>query len=192
MAKFCGKCGAQLDDNAVFCNACGAQLGATGGNAGMPSFVTNYAKNLSTRNHWLLTFAAQFICLIFSTLALISVGSGSSSSNLSIWDGLSGFELTGGSVFYVIFLLAYIAAVVYMFLPIAFEKAFTLKSLLPVAVVAAAYFVYNIIMVLCVTGEFPSYAEAGLSVWGIFYIIISIAVIADLVLFTLKCKSENM
>ncbi len=28
MAKFCDKCGAQLDDNATFCTSCGASLGA--------------------------------------------------------------------------------------------------------------------------------------------------------------------
>lgn len=184
MAKFCQKCGNQLDDNAAFCNACGAQFG---GGAAMPAFISNYANNISTRVHWLIAFAAQFLCLIIATLPLI--GSGNYSASILDLLGETALDATAGSVFEVLFILGFIAAAVYMILPIALEKPFDFKALLPINIAAIVYFIYNVIMIIYICSE--AYGDVGLSVWGWIYILVSLAAIADLVLFSLKFKSQN-
>lgn len=45
MSKFCGRCGAQLDDNAIFCTKCGANLGQPN-----QQFNADAVKNVAAKN----------------------------------------------------------------------------------------------------------------------------------------------
>ena len=44
MSKFCGKCGAKLEDDAVFCGTCGSSVGE-GGNTTVNTTIINNVYN---------------------------------------------------------------------------------------------------------------------------------------------------
>lgn len=183
MAKFCQRCGKQLEDNARFCSACCAPVAGPV----TPSFITNYAKGISTRNHWMLTFAAQFFSIIFATLPLIT--GNQFYGDLTLLKTLSRMDATAGLVFGILFMLAFLGSAIYMIMPIVREKPFDFKYLLPVNITAIAYYLYNVIMFIYIYAE--SDGDGAFTVWGWLYVIIAAAAIADLVLFSLKFKSTK-
>ena len=145
MAKFCGNCGAQMDDNLMFCGNCGARAG------GQPAAPVNQAaptpavapapaatpfanidyKGVLTgktdeKTNWIVALGLQVLAIIMFLLPIfgtkIKIGSEKEVEN---WNLLSdNYKDSGFRAFPTVLLILAIAAVIYMLLPIIQKKAF--------------------------------------------------------------------
>lgn len=211
MSKFCGNCGAVLNDNDTFCANCGTAQPSGGGNNNSNRPVGGGAQLLAdpTSKRWLIFAAEQIICGILALLPItrvkISYWGESESQSFSIFEVLKN---TGhSSAFVIIFLILLFAGAALTALPILIQKPVevsgyriaevgTTAGLRILQIVSIAFLAIVIINFLIVNGTIKdllgSYNDSvsfGFSIWGWIYIIASVASIGDMFYYSYKLKN---
>ena len=76
MSKFCGKCGAKLEDDAVFCGTCGSSVGE-GGNTTVNTTIINNVYNghtkVTNRNVAIAVILSLVTCGIYGLFWMASI-----------------------------------------------------------------------------------------------------------------------
>lgn len=97
MAKFCGNCGAQMDDNAAVCGFCGASLNS-GSSSAMNSFkVDDPEKKKKIKKY--VTIGASVVAVIVVASVLISVIVNNTGYKGCLKKTMAAFEKTDSSAF---------------------------------------------------------------------------------------------
>lgn len=184
MAKFCSKCGAQMDDNLMFCGNCGAQQGVAPvatAPAASPLANVDYKGILTgkadEKTNWLAALALQVLSLILFLLPIFSskVKMGSNKET-DTW-GFFGdyFEDTGLRAFPLVLFIVAIAAVIYMLVPVLKKTQFNYAAALVMFVAQTQLWLGTLFLGIKFTdkmGEGDYVARSGLSVAGIIYLVI--------------------
>ncbi|MBR3972160.1 MAG: zinc ribbon domain-containing protein [Ruminococcus sp.] len=185
MAKFCSKCGAQMDDNLMFCGNCGAQQGAAAPAATAPAaapFANLDYKGILTgktdeKTNWLVALALQVLSLILFLLPIFSskVKFGDN-KEVDTW-GFFGdhFEDSGLRAFPLVLFIVAIAAVIYMLVPVLKKTQFNYAAALVMFVAQTQLWLGTLFLGIKFTdkmGEGDYVAKSGLSVAGIIYLVI--------------------
>lgn len=181
MAKFCSKCGAQMDDNLMFCGNCGAQQGAPAAPVAKPLGNLDYMGILKgsadEKTNWLAALALQVLSLILFILPIFSskvkYGSNKETDSWGIFS--DNYEDSGLRILPLILFIVAIAAVIYMLVPVLKKTQFTYSAALVMFVAQTQLWLGMLIYGLKISdsqkqGDY-SY-RVGLSVGGWFYVII--------------------
>lgn len=76
MSKFCGKCGAKLEDDAVFCGTCGSSVGESGNttvNTTIINNVYNGHTKVTNRNVAIAVILSLVTCGIYGLFWMASI-----------------------------------------------------------------------------------------------------------------------
>lgn len=200
MAKFCSQCGTPLADGLSFCTQCGAKqengVPQTGfqpapRTPAAPSPVVQVLTGKVTEGKTaFLLLGEQLLALLLFFLPIMKTSYGSESTMYSVFTFLSTGNNT--SAIHVILLMALIVSMGLFLLPWAkanglqLQKPILSDKVLPLLLFGAsvALFITNIVTFILASSQSASYSyfsvSVGLSVWGIFYIIVTVLANAHL------------
>ena len=188
MAKFCSKCGNPLADGVSFCTKCGAPQASaapqqpvyqqapvyTAPAAPSPIVKLLTGKVTEGKTAFLL-LGEQLLTLFFFFLPILSLSFGKNSSFYSMFYYLDSGDNT--SIIHIILLFVLLASFGLFLIPMLKANGLQLKKqplsdkVLPMLMLGAsvALFIANLVASLMFCDDLGDLA--GLSVWGIFYII---------------------
>ncbi len=191
MAKFCGNCGTQLNDNDMFCGKCGTRVESAELAYRQPPFTPGSTNTPTNKIHWLLSFLGQILCAVLFFLPTMNIEALWVSKDASIMDIISE---AGYSAIYVILLILFFSAAVVMFLPFVLNKPLISKNLIFMKVMSVLFFVINVIVFILIGNEFEEQGgglmEYSLNAFGWIYIIVSVIAIVDLMVLSIKTKKN--
>ncbi len=191
MAKFCGKCGAQLNDNAMFCGKCGSKVEVAEFAYQQPTPTTYTVSNNANKTHWILSFLGQLVCAVLFFLPTINLEALWVVEDVSVMEQVSE---AGYSAIYVILLILFFAAALVMLLPVLQSKPLRSNSLIFMQIMSVLFFVVNVIVYIVVGNEVKDQGfgvvEYGLNAWGWIYIIMNVIMIVDLMVLSSKTKKN--
>ena len=189
MAKFCSKCGAQMDDNLMFCGNCGASA-----NAQAPARPAGPTSNIDVmailkgkadpKTNWIVALLLQVISTIFFILPIFRtkthVDATRYSKEVNEVDSFGvlsedWFKEMGVKAFTIVMLIMAVAAIIYMLAPVL--RKTELNPAAAVAVLVTQATIYLSILFYGIaqseSEKFDGgYYKAGFSVAGWFYIIL--------------------
>ena len=197
MAKFCSQCGNPLADGVSFCTKCGAQQAPAAPQQpahqpapvyrapAAPSPIVKLLTGKVTESKTaFLLLGEQLLALFFLFLPMLSISYG----KLSQWYSVFYYLDTGDNtaIIHTILLFALIVSFGLFLLPMLKTKGLQLSKqplsdkVLPMILlgVSAALFIANIVTIIMFCDDAGDLA--GLSVWGIFYIIFTVLANAHL------------
>lgn len=194
MAKFCSSCGAQLADNLAFCTQCGAKQ-----DQAAPQYVqqpVQYApaapspvlqvltgKVTESKTAFLL-LGEQLLALFLFFLPILKMSLGKESTVMSACTYLEADSKS--TIIHVIVLLALIISMGLFLLPWAkanglkLQKQILSDKVLPLLMLGASVALLITGIVTAIMFNDFSYGYGGLSVWGIFYVIVTVLANAHL------------
>ncbi|MBE6737461.1 MAG: zinc ribbon domain-containing protein [Ruminococcaceae bacterium] len=208
MAKFCSKCGAQMDDNLMFCGNCGAKADA------QPAPVTAPVKKAGGFDivgiltgkgdefiNWIVTLGFQALTLILFFLPLFrtkvktfATGYSPAHTDRDNWGFLNEkYENTGLRAFVIILIIYAILLIGYTLLPILMKKKVNLIGAIALFVVQSTMYLSVIFYTLKIGDvERSAYGvyKIGIGVWGWFYLFTGAAALYLLVVNVLQKKKE--
>lgn len=204
MAKFCSQCGNPLADNMSFCTKCGAQQAPAAPQAPVapqapaapqapvyrapaaPSpIVKLLTGKVSEGKTAFLLLGEQLLALFFFFLPMLSLSYLKQSQWISMFYYLEYGDNT--AIIHIVLLFALMAALGLFLMPMLKANGLQLKKqpiadkALPLilAAVSVALFITNIVAMIMFGDDFGD--MAGLTVWGILYIIFTVLANAHLV-----------
>lgn len=187
MARFCGKCGAPIDDNATFCGNCGNQISQS-------PIVNHFSTTVTDKSYgsaW-LTILLQIICPILFFLPTIKVGAFGIEQSYSILDQVTD---AGYSAIHIILLILFFGAVIFMALPLIQKKPVQKLHITIMSVMTVLFFVANIITYFVIGNAVKKrgygIVDYHLTAWGWFYIIVSILAVIRIVWMMKRIRSSN-
>ena len=188
MAKFCGKCGTQINDNAMFCGRCGAKVEVANA-AYYPMATSNAAPNTPNKLRWVLSMLGQLVCVALFFLPTINLEAFWVDEDVSIIELISE---AGYSPIYVILLI--FVAVLVMILLILQGKPFKANGLMFMQIMFVLFFVVNVTFYVVIGNKVKDQGlgivEYNLNPWGWIYVIMSVITIIDLRDLSSKIKKE--
>lgn len=191
MARFCGNCGTQLNDNAMFCGKCGAKVAVADFAYQQPNSALNNANTTTNKTHWILSFLGQIVCAILFFLPTINLEALWVAKDISVMEQVSE---AGYSAIYVILLILFFSAAIVMLLPVLQSKPLRSNSLVFMQIMSVLFFVVNVIVYIVIGNEVKDQSfgvvEYDLNAWGWIYIIMSIIMIVDLMVLSSKTKTN--
>ena len=191
MARFCGNCGTQLNDNAMFCGKCGAKVAVADFAYQQPNPALNNANTTINKTHWILSFLGQIVCAILFFLPTINLEALWVAEDISVMEQVSE---AGYSAIYVILLILFFSAAIVMLLPVLQSKPLRSNSLVFMQIMSVLFFVVNVIVYIVIGNEVKDQGfgvvEYGLNAWGWIYIIMSVIMIVDLMVLSSKTKTN--
>ncbi len=190
MAKFCGKCGTPINDNAMFCGKCGTKVEVTN-YAYQPMATSTPTLNNSNKTHWILSILSQIICVVLFFLPTVKLEALWVDSDISVFEQVSE---AGYSAIYIILLILFFLAVIVMLLPVLQGNILKNNSLLFMEIVSVLFFIANVIFYIIIGNEVKKQGfgvvEYSLNAWGWIYIIVSIISIINLFILSSKTKKS--
>lgn len=191
MAKFCGKCGAQLNENAMFCGKCGSKVEVAEFAYQKSTLTTYTVSSKADKPHWILSFLGQLVCAVLFFLPTINLEALWVVEDVSVMEQVSE---AGYSAIYVILLILFFAAALVMLLPVLQSKPLRSNSLVFMQIMSVLFFVVNVIVYIVIGNKVDEQGfgivEYGLNAWGWIYIIVSVIMIVDLMILSSKTKNN--
>lgn len=190
MAKFCSKCGTQMEDDMVFCANCGAKsedvapveypTQTPASNFGKIDPMAIIKGTADAKLNWIVALAAQVLAVLLFLLPIVRAKA--SAFGMSYAENAGMFKALGDDMgpvaVPIIFFIITLLAIVFMALPFIQKTELNPINAAVMFGAQALFFITNIIMVLVINGKARSMSEgmmtAGFSFWGWLYLIFAL------------------
>jgi len=165
MAKFCSKCGAQMDDNLMFCGNCGAKADAPAAQAAPQNYApaARPASNIDfvgiitgktdAKTNWIAAIVMQVLSAILFFLPMVRWGKGDNKETYGLFKQLFNGEENCMKVWILVMMIAVFVSIVYMMVPLFRNTRLVPAAALLTAVTQFMFFFSTFLCVLKLVGD---------------------------------------